>query len=99
MPAALVSPLAVGAWQNTLLRLSYESAMVPAVGGCSVARMAVPGAGAGIPGFGARVPGAEAWVPEAGAKTVLLNAECCHLAGDLDSVQNCGAVGGWTNAR
>jgi hypothetical protein len=98
--------LAVCAWRGTLLRSGSEAAMIPAEGGCDVVlgrgtavRAAVPVAGAGISGAGARVLGAEGKVPEAGAESVLLGAECCHLAGEvLSFLQKCGVVGGWTNA-
>jgi hypothetical protein len=70
-----------------------EAAMVPAEDECSIisggdsaARTAVPGAVAGIPG--------------AGAKAVLLGADCCQLAGEvLDPLQKYGVVGGGVNQR
>jgi hypothetical protein len=49
-----------------------------------------------MPCAGTRVTGAGG-VPEASAETVLLSAECRHLAGEVvDLLQNCGVVG-WTN--
>jgi hypothetical protein len=105
MSVASVSLLVVGAGWSTLLRSCPEAAMVPAEGGCCVALgrecavcSAIPVAAAGNSSAGPRVPGAEGRVPEAGAKAVLLGAECRRLAGEvLDFLQKCGVVGGWTN--
>jgi hypothetical protein len=94
--------LAVLAGRGTLLRSVSEAALVPAEGGYGVATgggssvwSAIPGAGVRIPGAGTRVAGAEGRVPEAGAETVLLGAECRHLAREfVDLLQKCGVVGG-----
>jgi hypothetical protein len=84
------------------LRPGSVAATVPAGCGCGVAsggaslsRAAVPGARTGISGVEAMVPGGDTGDLEAGAKTVLLSAECCLLAREvLDPPKKCGAVGG-----
>jgi hypothetical protein len=77
--------------------LAAEIGYGVALGGGSAVWSKIPGAGAGISDAGTRVPGAEGRVPEAGAETVLLGAECRHLAGEVvDLLQKCGVVGGGT---
>jgi hypothetical protein len=95
MSAAFVSLLAVGTGQSTLLRSGSKAAMVPAEGGCSVISGRGSAACTAVPGAGAGIPGDEARVPEAGAKAIVLGAECCHLAGEvLNPLQKCSVVGG-----
>jgi hypothetical protein len=93
-------------------RGAYTSALLPRSGDgtsrgwvrCRLGRgtsvwSAIPGAGVWIPRAGTRVPGAVGKVPEDGVETVLLGAECRHLAREVvDLLQMCGVVGRWTNA-
>jgi hypothetical protein len=82
--------------------------MVPAEGGrCiisgggSTALSALSGAAVEIPGAGAKVgSGTGASVPGAGAKMGQLDAECCHLVGEvLNPLHKCVFVGEWCDAR
>jgi hypothetical protein len=86
MPAALVSLLVVVALLSTLLSPGSIAAMVPAGSGCIV--------------FSGEGSHALAAVPGSGVRVGLLGTECYHLAGEvLNTLQKCGAVAEWDNAR
>jgi hypothetical protein len=94
-PATLVSLLAVGAERSKLLRSGSEAAMVPEEGVCSV----ISGGGC-CPNGGSWSRAGSLDLDQGSLKLVLLSAEFCHLVGELlDPLQECGAVGGRTNAR